>query len=309
MRILISKLGATGDVVRTTPLLRRFENAEITWLTAEKNRVFLRGICERLRDFSWDERECVVKNEYDLVINLEDTLEVASFLQSIKAKKRFGAYVDGRNRLRYTDDSRFWFDMSLISNYGRGEADRLKLLNRRSYQELVFEGLGLQFMGETYLLPQASETDLAGDIAIAADSGPVWPMKRWAYYEELKRELEGEGLRVHYLPQRASLLEHLGDVCSHKCVVGGDSLPMHLALGTRTPCVTLFTCTSPWEIYGYGLLRKIISPSLSEFFYQREYDPRGAQAITVSEVFRAVMSTLRNSLPQPSALMQSGLCR
>ena len=71
------------------------------------------------------------------------------------------------------------------------------------------------------------------------------------------------------LPKRSSLLEHLADVRNHRCLVGGDSLPMHFALGTGTPCVTLFTCTSPWEIYEYGIQKKIVSPLLEEFFYKR----------------------------------------
>src|SRR5206468_2915929 len=84
------------------------------------------------------------------------------------------------------------------------EADRLKLLNRQSYQELIFSGLGLHFAGETYLLPEPIETGLSGDVAIAADAGPIWPMKRWAYYGELNRRLEDKGLIVNVLPKRSS---------------------------------------------------------------------------------------------------------
>jgi ADP-heptose:LPS heptosyltransferase len=86
------------------------------------------------------------------------------------------------------------------------------------------------------------------------------------------------------LPRRSSLLEHLGDVSSHRCLVSGDSLPMHLALGTGTPCVTIFTCTSPWEIHEYGVQRKIISPCLEDYFYQRGYDPRATSAVDVEVV-------------------------
>ena len=43
---------------------------------------------------------------------------------------------------------------------------------------------------------------------------------------------------------------------------------MHFALGTGTPCVTLFTCTSPWEIYDYGIQKKIVSPLLERVFLQ-----------------------------------------
>jgi hypothetical protein len=202
--------------------------------------------------------------------------------------------------LRYTENSKCWFDLSLISSYGRQEADRLKLLNRQSYQELIFGGLGFGFTGERYLLPEPIETRLSGDVAIAADAGPIWPMKKWAYYEALKQQLEHRGLIVNVLPQRASLLEHLADVRNHGCLVGGDSLPMHFALGTGTPCVTLFTCTSPWEIHDYGIQKKIVSPLLKEFFYKREYDERATTAITVDQVFDAVIAQLEAREPAAS---------
>ena len=117
-------------------------------------------------------------------------------------------------------------------------------------------------------------------------------MKKWAYYDLLQKRLENEGLKVNVLPKRSSLLEHLADVRNHRCLVGGDSLPMHLALGTGTRCVSLFTCTSPWEIYGYGIQTKIISPLLEEFFYKRGYDERATTAISVDEVFNAVIAQL-----------------
>jgi ADP-heptose:LPS heptosyltransferase len=150
----------------------------------------------------------------------------------------------------------------------------------------------LRFNGEQYLLPEPIETSLSGDVAIAVDAGPIWPMKKWAYYEELKQQLEDRGLIVNVLPKRSSLLEHLSDVQNHQCLVGGDSLPMHLALGTETPCVSIFNCTSPWEIYDYGVQKKIVSPLLEEFFYKRGYDKRATTAITVDEVEVAVMEQL-----------------
>jgi ADP-heptose:LPS heptosyltransferase len=301
MNTLIIKLGATGDVVRTTPLLRRL-GGSVTWLTAANNCALLEGLAENLRHFPWEARARVLDIPYDLAINLEDSLHVAHFLKSVRSAEIFGAYADLSDRLCYTENSKRWFDLSLISSYGRQEADRLKVLNRRTYQQLIFEGLGLRFAGDRYLLPDAIETGLSGDVGIAADSGHVWPMKKWAYYGELKEALEDTGLMVNVLPERGSLLEHLADVRNHRCLVGGDSLPMHFALGTRTPCVTLFTCTSPWEIYDYGVQEKIVSPLLQEFFYKRGYDEHATRAITVDEVFEATMAQLnRNRTPAAPA--------
>ena len=291
MNTLIVKVGATGDVVRTTPLLSQLKG-QVTWLTASKNTVLLEGLNCDLRCFSWEERERALDAHYDLCINLEDTLDVAQFLKTVRCGEIFGAYVDSDGSLRYTANSERWFDLSLISAYGKMRADKLKFQNRQTYQELVFEGLGFRFAGERYLLPEPIETGLSGDVAIAADAGPIWPMKKWTYYDELKQRLENHGLTVNVLPQRASLLEHLSDVRNHCCLIGGDSLPMHFALGTGKRCVTLFTCTSPWEIYGYGLQRKIVSPLLEEFFYKRGYDKRATTAITMDEVEVAVMEQL-----------------
>jgi ADP-heptose:LPS heptosyltransferase len=129
-------------------------------------------------------------------------------------------------------------------------------------------------------------------VAISSTAGPIWPMKKWAYYDELKKELESSGLKVNILQGRPTLLEHLADVQGHRCLVSGDSLPMHLALGSGVRCVSIFTCTSPWEIYGYGLQEKIVSPFLGKFFYKRGYDRDATNAISVENVMDAVMTQL-----------------
>jgi len=302
MSVLIIKLGASGDVVRTTPLLRRFDGP-VSWITAENNLALLQGIDREVRCVSWENRRHVADTDYDLVINLEDDRESSSFLRQLKFRQLFGAHLNGEIQLTYTSNSRAWFDLSLISTYGREKADQLKLLNRRTYQELIFDGLSLGFNGEPYYLPPAEPTGLKGDVAISSTAGAVWPMKKWAYYAELKKELEAMGLKVNVLETRTTLLEHLADVQGHRCLVSGDSLPMHLALGSGVRCVSIFTCTSPWEICEYGLQEKIVSPVLEEFFYARGYDARATTAITVDEVVSAVLNQLRAAAPAASPMV------
>jgi hypothetical protein len=269
--------------------LSHFNNDHVSWITEAKNAILLHGLSDGLRCLTWEQREVAKDRSYDLVINLEDSIEVGAFLNTLSRKQLYGAFLDSQQTLRYSDDAREWFDLSLISRFGRQEADKLKFCNRRTYQDLVFSGLGLQFSGEPYWLPDPKETDLCGDVAISAEAGPVWPMKNWAYYNELKEELEKQGLRVNFLRRRSSLLEHLGDVRNHQCLVSGDSLPMHFALGTSTPCVSLFTCTSPWEIYDYGQQTKLISPLLGQFFYKRGFDLRATTAIPPEGVRESVL--------------------
>lgn len=293
MNILIVKLNATGDVVRTTTLLHKLAG-DITWVTAPNNIALLDSLRPNLRCVVWENRAQALDREYDLVISLEDEAETAAFVKSAKAKRVFGAYLSGDGQVKYSDDAKRWFDLSLISVHGRKRADELKYLNRATYQEMVFDGLGFKFNGEPYVLPTPPKTDLSGDVAIAPVAGPVWPMKNWAYYKELQAKLEADGLRVNVLPKRATLLEHIGDVKQHRVLVGGDSLPMHLALGVGTPCVSIFNCTSPWEIHDYGIQTKLVSPLLGEFFYKRAFDPRATTAISLDEVYQATMKWLKH---------------
>ncbi len=299
MNTLIVKLNATGDVVRTTTLLRRIEG-NVTWVTASANRALLEAVWPSVRCVNWDQRRDALDSRYDLVVNLEDEPEVADFTAEAGGARLFGAYRDREGAMAYTDDARGWFDMSLISRFGRKRADELKLINRRSYQDLVFAGLGFDFSGEEYVLPKPSQTSLHGDVAMAPVAGPVWPMKNWAHYPELQRRLEAAGFRVNVLPRRETLLEHLGDIANHRCLVAGDSLPMHLALGLGVRCVTIFNCTSPWEIYDYGRLTKIVSPLLGEYFYKRGLEERATSVIGVDTVMSAILEQLDVAGPRRS---------
>ena len=97
MNILILKLGATGDVVRTTTLLRRLDGA-VTWITAEKNKTLLHGIDRDVRCFSWEDRAQATDRPYDLVINLEDETEVSSFLPAGRACRSARSPAAGLSR-------------------------------------------------------------------------------------------------------------------------------------------------------------------------------------------------------------------
>jgi lipopolysaccharide heptosyltransferase II len=289
MRILIIKLGATGDVVRTTTLLHILKG-KINWLTDDNNVIMLNGSVKIEKCIPWSENAVLKNIDYDFVINLEDSFEVARLLNEIKYKDLFGAYLNKSNKLTYTDSSKEWFDISLASKFGKEKADELKLKNRKTYQEMIFKGMGYRFNGEKYFLPDSAATNLVGDIAIAPESGTVWPMKNWAYFKELKQKLETYGYVVNYLPMRETLLEHIGDLQNHRYLVSGDSLPMHIALGSQIKCLTLFICTSPWEIHDYGVQKKIVSPLLDKYFYKRDFDLKATTSISLDEVFNEVIT-------------------
>ena len=75
-------------------------------------------------------------------------------------------------------------------------------------------------------------------------------------------------------------------------MVSGDTLAMHVALAYKKTCTTIFNCTSPQEIYDYGLMKKIVSPLLDEYFYSSSYDTEVIKSLTVDEVIGLFLQLL-----------------
>jgi heptosyltransferase-2 len=289
-QLLIVKCGAAGDVVRTTPLIHAFSGWAIDWLTApEASELLPRTRVRRVLEHP-DELDPSLT--YDLAISLEDDRDyLGEVFSRLRSRKLFGAYIENGTPT-YTPDSAEWFDLGLISRFGVREADARKLRNRSSYQEMIFRGLDLTFAGEPYILPEdIPPPDLTGDIAVAAKAGPRWPAKNWAYVDEFIRQMTRKHT-VNILPARPTIKEHIADIKGHRVLVSGDSLPMHLAIGLGVPVVALFTCTSPWEIFAYPGVTKIISPVLEKYFYSRKDHPEATRAISVDQVTEAVTEYL-----------------
>lgn len=161
MKILIIKLGALGDVLRTTFIVHGFKekwpNCHITWLTKGSakplllNNQFIDSIVE------WDERKGLVQKDWDWLISLDDEQEVCNFAATIKnnktrCKKFQGAYTDytdytdGTGQRKYTDDTESWFGMGILRPEEKGgiqKANELKAANRRTFQDIYASIIGI----------------------------------------------------------------------------------------------------------------------------------------------------------------------
>jgi lipopolysaccharide heptosyltransferase II len=176
MRILIIKLGALGDVLRTTTLLRVLKG-RVCWITAAKSALLLSGnpLLDRLLLIE-NLEPTVLEEEFDLVFNLEDDRSAANLATRVKKKQMIGAYLDD-DGIAYTDSSREWFDMSMSSRFGKDRADRLKMNNSKTYQEMIFAMLQQPFRGEEYFLnARLTKPSVAGRVGLECRAGEVWPM-------------------------------------------------------------------------------------------------------------------------------------
>ena len=272
MKILIIKTGAAGDVVRTTSLLNVLQG-EVHWEIDPGYEALLPSNVIFYREGG---------KQFDLVISLEESETCARLASSVNTEKLIGIYWEN-GKIKYTDDSAGWFDMSLVSKFGKEKANELKKKNKLPFQHYLFKMLGRNFTAERYRIsnPHYVRKSIIG---IEKRSGNVWPNKAWSGYNELADRLKETGHQVKFFEQKKNILEYMKDVaaCSH--VISGDTLAMHLALAYEIPCVALFNCTSPDEIYDYGLLKKVVSPLLEENFYSRKFDQRVVDSIKVETV-------------------------
>ncbi|MDD5628617.1 MAG: glycosyltransferase family 9 protein [Elusimicrobia bacterium] len=298
MNTLLIKLGALGDVVRTTPLLRVLPG-KVTWVADRAAHPLLpREPLDAL--LTLPEASALRGRRFDLVLSLDEDREAAALASSVEAGRLEGTYLGSDGGLRYTDGSAGWFDMSLISRLGRERADSLKRRNGRTYQDLVFAMLGRRFSGEEYwIAPAARRREPGRPLRVGLDgrAGPRWPMKRWGGFPALARRLEADGLRVQLFRQRARLQDFRADIAACDLVVCGDTLTMHLALALGIRTVALFLCTSPYEIHGYGRLVKVASPLWKDYAYARGRGREPGEALGVAEVHAQVRRLCARTAP------------
>lgn len=146
MNILIIKLGAIGDVLRTTsvaPALKeKYPGAKIDWVTKENAFDLIKNNPHIDNIFSIEKYEKLQK-KYGLVVNFDDEESACKLATEVQKNKLVGAYIQDGQRT-YTDDAAEWFDMGLISKFGKKKADELKAANKRTYHEIHFTILDLK---------------------------------------------------------------------------------------------------------------------------------------------------------------------
>ena len=151
-RVLIIKLGAMGDVLRTTPLLRAIKQDNspsfITWLTDEASRPLLADNhhIDRLLTFNLAHVLPILAEEFDVLYNFEKEPRALALASLIKSSEKRGFCLNSFGTMGiFNKESEY----ALIL----GIDDELKFsANTKTYQEIVFEIAGFQYNHEEYVL-------------------------------------------------------------------------------------------------------------------------------------------------------------
>jgi len=312
-RILIIKLGARGDVLRTTAILPALKNkypkSYIVWLTKDESIAIFENnsLIDRVLRYGWETIAGLFAQKYDLVINLDCENTSAQIASLIKANEKLGYGYDEKGFIKpFNKETRPVLDMSL--------SDSLKKRNKKTYQEMIFNICKLKYSKDCLpvfrLTPAeiskaskfAEKNRINGKIVIGLVPGSSdrWSLKRWPArnYVKLAKRITGVHKNSKILlfgtQHEAQILEYISEnsgknvintgsdnslrdfaALLNLCglVITGDTLALHLAAALKKEIAVLFGPTSHNEIELYGLGKKIYSDM---------------ENISVEEVFHAV---------------------
>jgi len=324
--LVVIKLGALGDVVRTSYLVTSYAKANgfegILWITKPNAFDLLKGIPNVTAIGSED----VSSMTAFVVLSLDDEFDSVRLLNKISYKKLIGAYLDEFGIIRYTSDSAAWFDMGLVSKYGKGKADELKRSNERSHVEIFSQILGLKdvqpfFIGDKGLEIEWKSRRSQFDFVVGFNifAGSRWPSKELPSDElhkllsEVKRYLcmsfinpgivifsdESNDHRAIELAKNNSdivtwrtgknVLEFAAAVKACNYVISTDSLGLHLAIAQKVPNLSYYAPTSAVEIDTFGTGVKVISTSPDYCSYRPDADN---SSLTSDRIFRELVSEI-----------------
>jgi heptosyltransferase-2 len=190
VELSILKTGALGDVLRTTAILpglaARHDNLRVTWVTAKGALDLIQAHPLIAQVVTCDPSDLVsvaavgdqlAETRWEHVISLDDEGPMCALATRLAEASTgscvddlgiggvlSGAYRAADGSLRYTNDVGAWFDMGLLSRFGKAEADRRKIANLRTHPEIYAEMLGIE-KGEPELPLPASAQDFARDFS------------------------------------------------------------------------------------------------------------------------------------------------
>jgi heptosyltransferase-2 len=307
-RILIIKLGALGDVIRTTPLLQKLKqekpHASIWWLTFSPE--ILPNSIDLVLPFSPQSLATLRATSFDFIYNLDKDKEACAVASLTEAKVKKGFLLkDGKCAPA---------DSSAEHKYLTGIFDDYSKANTKSYQQEIFELCGFTFTGEEYIMPESPrfEWNLPQNkkiVGLNTGCGGRWTSRLWATenWIDLAKRLHKAGYLPLLLggeqeheknleiarksgatyPGNFPLTKFVSEIDQCDLVVTAVTMAMHLAIGAKKKIVLFNNIFNKheFELYGRG---EILEPDFECSCYYSPTCPNNCmQYLTADTVFDA----------------------
>ena len=296
-KIIIIKLDAIGDVLRTTSILHaikgKYPKSHISWLTkiASKDIFKNNQLVDNLLFFEDHDLFSRLSTEvFDLLLNPDTSPSSAAIAATANTKEHRGYILNHLGKVIPIDNmGNEWLEM--------GAFDQLKKANLKSYQQIIHEILNLDYKkGEIIINLDENETEFRNrfykdnhldefDFIIGINTGAShrWRFKQWRYegYKELISIISKRGdtgillyggneekemnqkLKVKFsnvidTGSKNSLREFFALTDLCDIMITGDTMALHAATALKKKVICLFGPTSSNEIDDYGRIKKVI---------------------------------------------------
>ena len=284
-RILIIKLGALGDVIRSTPLLEKlkstYPSSHITWLTLSPA-ILPQDQIDEILALDFIALHNLENSKFDIVINLDKDKEACILLHNIEAEYKYGYdWVNGHISPATSNATH-----KLLTGF----FDDLSKSNTKNYIQEIFDICHLDFSGEEYQINLNNDLDLKWKDKIAqlaqnkkiiglnTGCGPRWNTRLWKDENWIKTaillreagyfpvflggEIEHEKNTIlsaeaeAYYPGHFSLEEFIAITNNCSTVVTQVTMMMHIATALKKKLVLMNTIFNPneFELYGRGII-------------------------------------------------------
>ena len=313
-KIFIIKLGAIGDVIRTTPLLTKikevYPNSIISWLTHTPE--ILPSSIDRIFSYNLPHIEILKNTKFDFVYNLDKDREACALINRIHAKIKKGFWLADGNCHPIDEQGRHKWITGLFDD---GITTNLK-----SYPQEIFEICGFQYQLEEYILevPVKKSWNLDQEkttIGLNTGCGNRWKTRLWpeSYWVNLAKTLKDRGYEVlllggtqedeknirvmdltgvkYFGPLELPIFIDLMNQC--ELVVTAVTLALHIAIGLKKKVVlfnNIFN-SHEFELFGRG---NILEPPVEcRGCFMNECDKPCMELIQPNDVLDAVHSLLK----------------
>jgi len=264
-KILIIKLGysetldpeigivvSLGDVLRATVILEALKekhaDSQISWVVSSEAEPLLSGNPFIDRVLIWDQflPFQLMREKFDIVINLEKVPGLCAIADSIDAWTKYGFRFDSQ---RGTYDA-YEKGLGFMDYIEHKKSDP----NRGAWQQVMIEMLGgVEWKGQKYVIGYQPKTTTTFDIGLNYLVGSKWPSKGMPVekWQVLEKKLQAHGVSVSWQQGTGNLYEYMDWINSCQVVITSDSLGLHIAFALGKRVVALFGPTDPSEIYLY----------------------------------------------------------
>jgi ADP-heptose:LPS heptosyltransferase len=320
-RVLVIKLAAMGDVLRTTPLLRGLRRAHpachITWLTESSVLPMLHGIAEidRLLAYSCESSLQLQCETFDQLYCFDKEPKATALAMKIPAARKAGFGMSSYgNVMPLNRESEYAFEL--------GINDPLKFrVNTKTYPELVYECAGLPYpVPQEYILPDLSSEirDAAaylaecgvmpGDIVVGLNTGAgsVFATKKWTEegYIQLADRLAAErGTRILLLggPEEIERNERIQAAVRHPIINTGNNNSVRRFAGIVGNCRLVVTGDTLAMHIAIGLRVPVLVILGSTCHQEIELYGRGAKIVSDLDCSPCYL----NNCPREPSCMQA----